>query len=1255
MDEGGTGGLTINDRLRQAAGKGLGEEVAQCLQAGATFDADQDGRTALHYAALNGYPDVARFLVEKGCDIDIQDDSGYTALHRAASQGHLEVITTLLEAGCDPNTQDEHGNAAIHEAAWNGYSKTLELLVKFDANVSIVNKAGFTALHLSAQNGHNESSRVLLYAGCNSDLKNNYGDTTIHTGARYGHAGVTRILISARAKLNEQNKNGDTALHIAAALKRRKIAKLLVDSGVDVFMKNKQNETAIDVARRKDHVEIISIIQAYSRPVKPIPKEVNFKLDHHEPEGPIVVPDNRNIPEKQEKGKSRFLFFKKKKSKDKDKTPQGRSVSPQGRVPVGGDLRAAGQTPVQGFFSKYVPREGVQYYRDLAGNVKQGPVGYSPTCNCHPAINQLQKEIHDTQDHVYGRIHNNNRVLNDRIDQVDHRSSMRVQALEKYTHDQFHEEKNRCRQRIDHRLDEYGDAGQDHMKSQIQNWLEQKLEGYGHCLHHHHDDSALPNDNIFTEVHETANGRLFKSRSDETLSQSDNHSGKFRKRNFYESRQQAMQQIRAWQVPSYSKDKYRVKISAKQTANATGKRSQSQHNVNNTDIEPARQYPIEPKVEVRTYASKNLPNTIGRNMARTEDHGDYMAMTGSPQPVQRAPSRPQPQVYQSTRQQGTSSRGPVTHSTPKSRESSPYTTHTNIVRSHTDGYLAQGSPRQLTFQDISHSTQESTLHSSSGGQGVMTYTKAESFGDVKSARSDLQLSKASSASPTKSTTSATLFSSGYRNSTSSDKLMPENPKPTFTTFGYDETMRSSAQPNNQEDQIDMSGQGVSVGTPRSASSHSSRAEEQMNKTQISGNSMYSRQISQSSHGFSPSHHDDMYVEMKNFTPAKLHQRARSSDGLLETDVDHVHSSQNMAQSFNTHDATQLSVTARSSSETRNILRAMSPTPAPQQPSRNITQSPANTCNKTISHPKLSSTPTAIPNSFTRPAERSVERPIPPPKPSVHTVPNKLFGANTADRHYAGNINFKSTLPRPENPYTTVKQAQFQRDLNQNYAVMPEVHPVPTNYYSQGLTNGTNGVPAQNQLEPRSKFAIQTYLTETPPFDSQIQRENSPNICNNSKEDSSSNPDSGYSSKIYGNRASSVQPPSCGSTPSSSFSTDRGLTSNTNSPQSQYSSTDYEYLPKRQYDNEVHTPMNNWYHRQIQETTQKVYDSWRNDRSPRIPPQQQQQQRLPASYYGNGDYVSANQIQASRANQSGYTLSGQQNHLVSTYVMHGSDV
>lgn len=37
-----------------------------------------------------------------------------------------------------------------------------------------------------------------------------------------------------------------------------------------------------------------------------------------------------------------------------------------------------GKSAVHGFFSQYVPRDGVQFYRDLAGNIKQAS---SPT---HP-------------------------------------------------------------------------------------------------------------------------------------------------------------------------------------------------------------------------------------------------------------------------------------------------------------------------------------------------------------------------------------------------------------------------------------------------------------------------------------------------------------------------------------------------------------------------------------------------------------------------------------------------------------------------------------------------------------------------------------------------------------------------------------------------------------------------------------------------------------------------------------------------------
>ena len=56
-------------------------------------------------------------------------------------------------------------------------------------------------------------------------------------------------------------QNGDTALHIAAAMGRRKLTKILLESGCDKDAKNKQNETAMDISKRKNLMEMISILQ----------------------------------------------------------------------------------------------------------------------------------------------------------------------------------------------------------------------------------------------------------------------------------------------------------------------------------------------------------------------------------------------------------------------------------------------------------------------------------------------------------------------------------------------------------------------------------------------------------------------------------------------------------------------------------------------------------------------------------------------------------------------------------------------------------------------------------------------------------------------------------------------------------------------------------------------------------------------------------------------------------------------------------
>ena len=54
-------------------------------------------------ASQNGHKEVCRVLVNKGSDIDNQNEQGYTAVHLAVLKNHEEVCKYLIEKGANIN------------------------------------------------------------------------------------------------------------------------------------------------------------------------------------------------------------------------------------------------------------------------------------------------------------------------------------------------------------------------------------------------------------------------------------------------------------------------------------------------------------------------------------------------------------------------------------------------------------------------------------------------------------------------------------------------------------------------------------------------------------------------------------------------------------------------------------------------------------------------------------------------------------------------------------------------------------------------------------------------------------------------------------------------------------------------------------------------------------------------------------------------------------------------------------------------
>jgi len=96
------------------------------LDAGAKTDIqDIDGRTALHYAAMNGWLDFCRVLVEAGAHTGLQDIHSKTALHFAASSGYSEICTMLVKAGADFNLLDSEGCTPLQLAEQGSHFETV--------------------------------------------------------------------------------------------------------------------------------------------------------------------------------------------------------------------------------------------------------------------------------------------------------------------------------------------------------------------------------------------------------------------------------------------------------------------------------------------------------------------------------------------------------------------------------------------------------------------------------------------------------------------------------------------------------------------------------------------------------------------------------------------------------------------------------------------------------------------------------------------------------------------------------------------------------------------------------------------------------------------------------------------------------------------------------------------------------------------------------------------------------------------------
>ncbi|MGE3277857.1 MAG: ankyrin repeat domain-containing protein [Vicinamibacterales bacterium] len=173
-----------------------------------TFLAASQAPSPVADAAMLNDAETVRTLLKDGADVNDAQGDGMTALHWAAMKGNPELVDMLLYAGANVKATTRLGSyTPLHMAAKIGNGRVIQALLKAGAQVDEPTATGATPLMLAAASGDVPAVQALLDAGADVNAKESANDETpLMFASAFDRVDAAKLLIGKGAKLDETSK-----------------------------------------------------------------------------------------------------------------------------------------------------------------------------------------------------------------------------------------------------------------------------------------------------------------------------------------------------------------------------------------------------------------------------------------------------------------------------------------------------------------------------------------------------------------------------------------------------------------------------------------------------------------------------------------------------------------------------------------------------------------------------------------------------------------------------------------------------------------------------------------------------------------------------------------------------------------------------------------------------------------------------------------------------------------------------------------
>lgn len=266
------------------------------------------------------HEDIARYLVEKGANLNQVDKNGDTPLHIAAYNGRKDLCAFYLDHGAKLEAKNNNGFTPFLSACdgFGGHDEdkpgTRRLLMERGANVKAVDKEKRNAINLLfckyddfplIYNAYPDYDflKTLVEKGVKIDNAGKYSDTplltTVYASAKEsGLDKYVRDLVSLGANVNQKHKNGYTPLTMAISVENCAMVQTLLDLGANTSIKFPDGKNIIQILEEYEKNQYRGFVYSTIKKIILAHQQKNPSL--------LEIPEGSLI--KRENGKAYYLI-----------------------------------------------------------------------------------------------------------------------------------------------------------------------------------------------------------------------------------------------------------------------------------------------------------------------------------------------------------------------------------------------------------------------------------------------------------------------------------------------------------------------------------------------------------------------------------------------------------------------------------------------------------------------------------------------------------------------------------------------------------------------------------------------------------------------------------------------------------------------------------------------------------------------------------------------------------------------------------